>query len=162
MGEREASGFKIPLAERVPSNGAELRRRFMKAFVKQLICAGLAMSILMMPMVVLAGEGKTEKIAVASSGKTPSALVGSQPGRAPYFLFFDKRGAFVEAVENPYKDAGGAGISTVEFLAGKGVTVLVAGDYGPRIVEVMKGKGIRAVTFTGTAADAVKKLVSAK
>jgi predicted Fe-Mo cluster-binding NifX family protein len=49
-----------------------------------------------------------------------------------------------------------------DFLASKGVTVLVAGAYGPRIVEVMKGKGIRTVTFTGTAADAVKKVLSSK
>jgi predicted Fe-Mo cluster-binding NifX family protein len=130
--------------------------------MKRFVVAGLAVSLLLTSVLVLAQQDRAEKIAVAASGKAPSAAVGSQPGRAPYFLFFDKRGAFVEAVDNPYKDAGGAGISTVEFLAGKGVTVLVAGDYGPRIVEVMKGKGIRAVTFTGTAADAVTKLVSAK
>ena len=130
--------------------------------MKKFVVAGLAVSLLLTSVLVLAQQDRAEKIAVAASGKAPSAAVGSQPGRAPYFLFFDKRGAFVEAVDNPYKDAGGAGISTIEFLAGKGITVLVAGDYGPRIVEVMKGKGIRAVTFTGTAADAVKKLVGAK
>jgi len=130
--------------------------------MKRFVVAGLAVSLLLTSVLVLAQQDRAEKIAVAASGNAPCAAVGSQPGRAPYFLFFDKRGAFVEAVDNPYKDAGGAGISTVEFLAGKGITVLVAGDYGPRTVEVMKGKGIRAVTFTGTAADAVKKLVSAK
>ena len=130
--------------------------------MKKFVVAGLAVSLLLTSVLVLAQQDRAEKIAVAASGKAPSATVGSQPGRAPYFLFFDKRGAFVEAVDNPYKDAGGAGISTVEFLAGKGITILVAGDYGPRIVEVMKGKGIRAVTFTGTAADAVNKLVSTK
>ncbi len=134
----------------------------MKTFVKQLICAGLATSILMMPMIVLAGEGKTEKIAVAANGQTPTATVAAQPGRSPFFLLFDEKGALVQTVANPYKDQGGSGISTVDFLASKGVTVLVSAGYGPKIVEVMKGKGIRAVTFTGTAADAVKKLVSAK
>ena len=130
--------------------------------MKKRVVAALAVSLLLTSVFVLAQQDRAEKIAVATSGKAPSAAVGSQPGRAPYFLFFDKEGAFLEAIDNPFKDAGGAGISAVEFLAGKGVTVLVAGDYGPRIVEVMKGKGIRAVTFTGTAADAVKKLVSAK
>ncbi len=131
--------------------------------MEKFVMAGLAVSFLMTSVVlVLAQQDRAEKIAVAASWRAPSAAVSSQPGRAPYFLFFDKRGAFIEAVDNPYKDAGGAGISTVEFLAGKGITVLVAGKYGPRIVEVMKGKGIRAVTFTGTAADAVKVLVGAK
>jgi len=130
--------------------------------MKKFVVAGLAVSLLLTSVLVLAQQDRAEKIAVAANGKAPSAAVGIQPGRAPYFLFFDKRGAFVEAVDNPYKDAGSAGISTVDFLAGKGVSVLVAEGYGPRIVEVMKGKGIRAVTFTGTAADAVKKLVGAK
>jgi predicted Fe-Mo cluster-binding NifX family protein len=162
MGEKEASCIKIPLAERVPSGGAEFRRRSMKTFMKQLICAGLAVSILMMPMIVLAGEGKTEKIAVAANGQTAAATVAAQPGRSPFFLLFDENGTLVQAVENPYKDQGGSGISTVDFLASKGVRVLVAAGYGPKIVEVMKGKGIRAVTFTGTAADAVKKLEGIK
>jgi predicted Fe-Mo cluster-binding NifX family protein len=50
----------------------------------------------------------------------------------------------------------------VDFLAGKGITALVAESYGPRIVDVIKGKGMRAVTFSGTAADAVKKVVRAR
>jgi predicted Fe-Mo cluster-binding NifX family protein len=130
--------------------------------MKKLVIAGFAVSFLITSVLVLAQQDRAEKIAVAASGRDPSAAVSSQPGRAPYFLFFDTQGGFVEAVGNPFKDAGGAGVSTVEFLASKGVTVLVAAGYGPRIVEVMKGKGIRAVTFTGTAADAVKMVVSAK
>jgi predicted Fe-Mo cluster-binding NifX family protein len=130
--------------------------------MKKRVFASLAVSLLMMSVFALAGEGKTERIAVAANGQTPASTVGKQPGRAVFFLFFDKQGTFIEAVDNPYKDAGSAGISTVDFLAGKGVSVLVAEGYGPKIVEVMKGKGIRAVTFTGTAADAVKKLLGAK
>lgn len=134
----------------------------MKKSVKNLILAGLAVPLLTISVFTFAGEGKTERIAVAASGNTPPASVSAQAGRAPFFLFFDRQGTFIEAVGNPYKDAGSAGISTVDFLAAKGVTVLVAEGYGPRIVEVMKGKGMRAVTFTGTAADAVKKLVGAR
>jgi len=127
--------------------------------MKKFVVAGLAVSLLLTSVLVLAQQDRAEKIAVAASGKAPSAAVGSQPGRAPYFLFFDKRGAFVEAVDNPYKDAGSAGISTVDFLAGKGVSVLVAEGYGPRIVEIMKSKGIRPVEFKGIAADAVPGVV---
>ena len=130
--------------------------------MKKYVGASVAVLLLLTCGGVLADQDKSEKIAIAASGRLPTASVSGQPGRAPYFLFFDTQGRFVEAVGNPYKDAGGAGISAVDFLAGKGVTVLVAESYGPRIVEVMQGKGIRAVTFTGTAADAVKKLVSAK
>ncbi len=132
--------------------------------MKKVILAGLVVFLLMMSVFALAGEGKTERIAVAANGQTPASTVGKQPGRSPFFLIFDEKGTFVQGIENPYykEQAGGAGISVADFLANKGVTVIVAEAYGPRIVEVLKGKGIRAVTFMGTAGDAVKELVGAK
>jgi predicted Fe-Mo cluster-binding NifX family protein len=68
----------------------------------------------------------------------------------------------VEAVDNPYKDAENAGIATLDFLASKGVKVLVAESFGSKIVEVMKNKGIRPVEFKGSATDAVKKALERK
>ena len=130
--------------------------------MKKLILAGLVVSLLMMSVFALAGEGRTERIAVAANGQTPASTVGKQPGRSPFFLIFDKKGLFVQAIENPYKDQAGGGISMIDFLSGKGVTVLVAEAYGPRIVEVLKGKGIRAVESKGTAGHAVKRVMQSK
>jgi len=144
--------------------GAEVRKRSMKKSVKSLILAGLAVPLLTMSVFALAGEGRTERIAVAANGQTPASTVGKQPGRSPFFLIFDGKGIFVQGIDNPYykEQAGGAGISVADFLAAKGVTVVVAEAYGPKIVEVMKSKGIRTVAFTGTAADAAKKALSSK
>jgi predicted Fe-Mo cluster-binding NifX family protein len=125
--------------------------------MKNLIFACLGALLLTATTFVLAQQGNARMIAVAANGNTISASVGSQPGRSPFFLFFDKQGTFVEAVNNPYKDAGNAGIPTLDFLASKGIKVLVAESYGPKIVEVMKEKGIRPVEFKGSAKDAVKK-----
>ncbi|MBI2000523.1 MAG: hypothetical protein HYT85_18440 [candidate division NC10 bacterium] len=132
--------------------------------MKKLILAGLVVFLLMMSVFALAGEGKTERIAVSANGQTPASTVGKQPGRSPFFLIFDKKGTFVQGIENPYykEQAGGVGVSMVDFLAGKGVTVIVAEAFGPRIVEVMKSKGIRAVDFKGSAGDAAKKVLSSK
>jgi predicted Fe-Mo cluster-binding NifX family protein len=130
--------------------------------MNKLIVAGLAVSVLMMSVFVLAGEGKTERIAVAANGQTPASTVGKQPGRSPFFLLFDKKGAFVQAIENPHKDQAGGGISVIQFLSGKGVTTLVAEGFGPRIVEIMQGKGIRPVAFTGVAEEAVRTVVQAR
>jgi predicted Fe-Mo cluster-binding NifX family protein len=61
-------------------------------------------------------------------------------------------------VANPHKDArGGAGTQAVDLLAGKGVKVVVAGEFGPRMVDAMKGRGMRYLEFKGSVADAVKK-----
>jgi predicted Fe-Mo cluster-binding NifX family protein len=101
-------------------------------------------------------------IAVAAADKTPGAAVTDQAGSAPYFLVFDQKGKFLEALENPYKNAESPGPSIVNYLAGKGATVMVGGGFGPKIVEVMKGKGITAVSFKGSAQDAVKKVLQSK
>ena len=80
----------------------------------------------------------------------------------PFFLFFDGKGKLTEAMENPYKDKEGAGKSVAELLGNKGVTVVVAGEFGGQIVEVMKGKGIKAVAFKGSAEEAAKKVLQSK
>jgi predicted Fe-Mo cluster-binding NifX family protein len=102
------------------------------------------------------------KIAVAANDKVPTATVSDQPASSPYFLFFDQKGKLLEAVQNPYKDEDRAGPSVVGFLAGKGITVSVAGGFGPKIVDDMKAKGITPVSFKGSAADAVKKVLQSK
>jgi predicted Fe-Mo cluster-binding NifX family protein len=97
-------------------------------------------------------------IGVAAEGKVPSSLVSSVAGRCPYFLLFDEKGTFVEAVANPHKDArSGAGTHVVDFLAGKSVKIVIAGAFGPKIIDAMKARGMRPLEFKGIVADAVKK-----
>jgi len=110
----------------------------------------------------LAFAGPREKIAVAANGQTSEASVSAQAGRAPFFLFFDENGKLIEAITNPAKDSQNSGIAVADFLAGKGVTVVVAEAYGPQIVQVMKSKGIRAVPFKGSVEEAVKKVLQSK
>ena len=106
----------------------------------------------------LAFAGQKEKIAVAANDKIPGASVSSQAGRSPFFLLFDEKGKLTETITNPYKEAGSSGIAVADFLAGKGVTIVVAEGFGDRIVQVMKSKGIRAVAFKGSVEEAIKKV----
>jgi predicted Fe-Mo cluster-binding NifX family protein len=105
--------------------------------------------------------GEKEKIAVAANDKTPTASVSKQAGPSPFFLIFDGKGKLIETIANPAKDSQNSGIAVADFLAGKGATVVVAEGFGPKIVEVMKGKGIKAVSFKGSAEEAVKKVLQA-
>jgi len=117
----------------------------------------LVVSFLMTSFVYAGQKGK---IAVAADEKMPDAAVSSQAGRSSFFLLFDEKGTFLEAIGNPYTEAKSRGIVVADFLAAKGVTAVVAGSFGDRITEGMKNKGIRALTFKGKAADAVKKILS--
>lgn len=102
-----------------------------------------------------------ERIAVAADGASPSAPVSAVAARCPYFLLFDETGTFVEALVNPHKDArGGAGSQAVDLLGGKGVTVVVAGAFGQKMVGAMKARGMRYLDFEGSAADAVKQALA--
>jgi predicted Fe-Mo cluster-binding NifX family protein len=100
-----------------------------------------------------------EKIAVAANGDAPGAQVSAQPASSPYFLIFDQKGKLLEALENPYKTAASPGPDIVNYLAGKGATVVVGGDFGPKIVDAMKAKRMWPVRFKGSAEDAVKKVL---
>ena len=119
----------------------------------------LMMIIISVLITAWAFAGPKEKIAVAANAQTPAASVSSQAGRSPLFLLFDEKGKLVETITNPYKEAENSGIAVVDFLAGKGVTTVVAEEFGPRIVQVMKSKGIRVVAFKGSADEAVKKVL---
>jgi len=130
--------------------------------MKKLIFMGLAVLLVATAGFVLAQQGSARTIGIAASGKLISASVGNQAGRSPFFLFFDDQGSFLEAVDNPYKDAGNAGIPTLDFLAGKGVKVLVAESFGSKIVGEMKSRGMRPVEFKGSASDAVRKALELK
>lgn len=101
------------------------------------------------------------RIAVAAEGRSPSSLVSGVAARCPYFLLFDENGTFVEAVDNPHKDApGGAGSQAVELLAGKRVGVVIAGAFGPKMVGAMQARGMRHMEFKGSAADAVTRALA--
>jgi predicted Fe-Mo cluster-binding NifX family protein len=127
--------------------------------MKKEICV-MAVFLILATVCAFAGEKAT--IAVAANDRIPSAAVSKQAGPAPFFLFFDGKGKMTEAIENPYKDKGGAGKSVAELLGNKGVTAVVAEEFGGQIVEVMKGKGIKAVSFKGSAEEAVKKVLQTK
>ena len=99
-----------------------------------------------------------EKIAIAADGKTTAAKVSSVAARSPYYLIFDGSGKLLEALENPYQAAkSGAAASVLSLLAKKGVTLIVAGDFGDNMIRDMKGKGIKYVEFKGSVKEALEK-----
>ncbi len=98
----------------------------------------------------------TVKIAVAAEGETLDAQVANQAARGLWFLFFDANGELMDSSENPYKDErGGAGVSCADYLAGKDVTVFIAGNAGPKMRDALDSNGIEFISFSGTVQDAV-------
>jgi predicted Fe-Mo cluster-binding NifX family protein len=98
------------------------------------------------------------KIAVAAMGESLDAEVSGQFARCPYFVIVDSQTQQCEAFSNPAASAaGGAGPAAVRELAGRGVTVALAGRVGPNAERALEAAGIKFVPASGRAADAVEQ-----
>ena len=100
------------------------------------------------------------KIAVATTCPEKDAAISQQAGRTPFFLFFDDKGNFLEAVENPSRDQSrNAGPNAALFLADKGVTLVIAGDFGSKMKETLEEHHVQYVKKTGAAYNAVQTII---
>ena len=104
--------------------------------------------------------GEKVIIAVAADGETLEDSVSHVAARCPYFLIVDSKGKLSEVVENPYKDnRGGAGVSAANFLAGRNVTVVVAGSIGNKMRDALEAQEITYYEFEGSVEEAVREIL---
>ncbi|MEA1991040.1 MAG: NifB/NifX family molybdenum-iron cluster-binding protein [Thermodesulfobacteriota bacterium] len=100
------------------------------------------------------------KIAVAATGPEKDAAISQQAGRTPFFLFFNDKGNFLEALENPSRDKSrNAGPNAALFLADKGVTLVIAGNIGNKMGQALEEHHIQYVKKTGVAYSAVQTII---
>jgi len=127
--------------------------------MKKMILISLAI-LLLCPVMINAAELENMKIAVAADGKSAKASVSNMAAKCPYYLIFNNKGELIEVIDNPYRDASrGAGPSAANFLAQKGVTIVIAGNFGSKMINTLKNKGITHFEFKGRADDAVKRVL---
>ncbi|MEJ2464013.1 MAG: NifB/NifX family molybdenum-iron cluster-binding protein [Candidatus Thiodiazotropha sp.] len=100
------------------------------------------------------------KIAIAAMTPEVDAQIAEHSARAPFFLLFDEQGKMLEVVSNPFAEADrGAAPQAALLLADKGVTLLAAGDFGPRFVAELEQRGIDHVQRSGQLSHIVRQLV---
>jgi len=108
-----------------------------------------------------AAQKDVAKFAVASNGEDAMSSISAKAGRYPYYLIFNGTGELIEVVANPYKDAqSGAGQQTADFLAKKGVTVVIAETFGDKMIGAMRSNGTDYFQLHGIVHDAVKTVLS--
>ena len=127
--------------------------------MKKMVFISLAI-LFLCSVAVNAADSKSEKIAVASSGKTLKASVSNKAAKCPYYLIFDSKGELIKVIDNPYGNAsGGAGPLAANFLAKTGVTIVIAGNFGSKMTNTLKSNGITHFKFKGSVGDAIKKVL---
>ena len=97
-------------------------------------------------------------IAISTTGRTLDAEVDPRFGRCQYFILVDPDTMQFEVVENTAALAsGGAGISSAQMIASKGVEVVLTGNCGPNAFQVLSAAGIKVVTgVSGKVKDAIQ------
>jgi len=117
-----------------------------------------ALALLLMPSLVKGGEPLL--IAVASDDVEATSLVSNFAARCQYYLLFSGTD-FVQVLSNPFLQKGpGAAPLVVDYLAQKGVGVVVAGRFGPLMIEAMNRRGMKYFQFSGVAQDAAERVAN--
>jgi predicted Fe-Mo cluster-binding NifX family protein len=101
------------------------------------------------------------KICITAEGKTLDTPLDPRFGRCQYFIFINSESDEYEAIENPHKDGGGAGIQVGQVMAEKKVTVVLTGNVGPNAFQTLQAAQIKVVTgLSGTVKDVYEKYKS--
>jgi predicted Fe-Mo cluster-binding NifX family protein len=104
------------------------------------------------------------RIAISATGSTLDAEVDPRFGRCQYLIIVDPETMQFEALENSSAMAGGgAGISTAQTIAGKGIEAVLTGNCGPNAYQVLEAAGIKVMTgVSGKVQDAIQNYKSGK
>ena len=99
------------------------------------------------------------KICITAKEPSLDASVDPRFGRCNYFVIVNTDTLEFEAFENENKESqGGAGIKAGQFVAGKGVKVVLTENIGPNASETLKASGIEIIVgVSGTVKEAVEK-----
>jgi predicted Fe-Mo cluster-binding NifX family protein len=104
------------------------------------------------------------KVAITATGPTLDADIDPRFGRCQYFIIVDPETMQFEALENSGAMAGGgAGVSTAQMIASKGVEAVLTGNCGPNAYQVLSAAGIKVITgVAGKVQDAIQGYKSGK
>ena len=104
------------------------------------------------------------KICITAAGQGLDAEIDPRFGRCQYFTVVDLDTMEFESIENSSIGAsGGAGIQAAQFVANKGVEVVLTGNVGPNAHNTLQAAGISVITgVSGKVREAVEGYKSGK
>jgi predicted Fe-Mo cluster-binding NifX family protein len=104
------------------------------------------------------------KIAISATAPGLDAEVDPRFGRCQHFIIVDPQSMEFEVLDNSNAmAAGGAGISTAQMIASKGVEVVLTGNCGPNAYQTLSAAGVQVITgVSGRIKDAIEAFKSGK
>jgi len=104
------------------------------------------------------------KVCVTSTGPDLNAFVDPRFGRCAYFIIIDVETMKFEALPNPSAHSmTGAGIQAAQFIANKGVDVVITGQVGPNAYQALSAAGVKIITGSfGRVKEVIEKYKNGK
>jgi predicted Fe-Mo cluster-binding NifX family protein len=104
------------------------------------------------------------RIAISATGPGLDAEVDPRFGRCQCFIIADPETMEFEMVDNSSAMmAGGAGVSTAQMIAGKGVQAVFTGNCGPNAYQVLSSAGIQVINgVSGSVKSVIESYRSGK
>jgi predicted Fe-Mo cluster-binding NifX family protein len=104
------------------------------------------------------------KIAIASNGKILESQVDSRFGRCLYFLIVDSETEKFKVLPNTADSMSrGAGVSAAQLVVDQKVEAVMAGNFGPKAVNVLSQSGLKIFSVSGkTAKEAINDFKEGK
>jgi len=99
------------------------------------------------------------KIAISSTGNSLESLLDQRFGRCAFFVVYDTENKAMEFIPNPNKDIEeGAGTASVQLVASKDVSKIIAGEFGIKIKSLLDSLKIQMI-IPGEAELKIKNII---
>lgn len=83
--------------------------------------------------------------AITSSGKSEKSFLDLRFGKCDNVVIYNKETKNYNFLENPYKNTENSGVKLVEFLKKEGVSVVITGEMGPKVSQVLEKEKLQLV-----------------
>ncbi len=83
--------------------------------------------------------------AITSTGKTEKSFLDLRFGKCENVVFCKPSAGTWEVIENPFKEGEKSGINLLHYLKEKGVSVIITGEVGPGVSQLLEREKVQLV-----------------
>jgi len=86
-----------------------------------------------------------KKFAISSTEKSLKSFIDLRFGKCDNICLYNSGNGEYSFIENPYKNTDYSGVNLVELLKNKSVSVIITGEVGPLVSELLKKEKLQLV-----------------
>mgnify|MGYP004701871811 CR=1 FL=1 len=83
--------------------------------------------------------------AITSTGKSEKSFLDLRFGKCENVVLYDAGKKQYNILENPFKNSANSGLDLVKFLKKEGVSVIITGEVGPQVSDILTKEKVQLV-----------------